>query len=227
VKIAVNLARLIGFAALLNLSAGIASGTPAAKSGSVGSAPESRPPKCAHVAATLRERLESIVEASIDGRPARAAPAARRVHAYWDRHRQALGAPAEAESLMHTVDAAVTSGKPREAARSAVLLSEASLAWCDASLGIKDHLSCLDLVGQAAWLRAKGLDTPWPNEADKSASAVTVALRARARGGLADSLQASIAAAMKIPVAAGANAGDRITAIELLDLVDVMEKALR
>ena len=183
--------------------------------------------RCAHAAGILRERLEAVVEASIDGKPARAAPAADRALKYWERHSRLFPADASAKDLMKRISNAARDGKPVEAAHAAIDVSDASLRWCGAPLSMADHLTRIDLIGQTAWLRAHGIDIPWPNDADGSTAAVIAALRGDGNTGLADSLAASVSATLRTPVATGLSREDARTATGLLDQVDLVEKALR
>jgi hypothetical protein len=182
------------------------------------------PRSCAKVSADLRERLEAVVEASLDGTPKLAPRRARVVREFWLVNRHAVSAPADADSLMLRVRFAAAAGDAMRAAQLAVRMSNLSFTWCPGELKLTDHLMRLDLAGQAAWLRAHGLDCPGPAGLEAAEDAVAMALRARNHPELATRLIAAVRGAGDIPIHAG---GPLAPANELLQRVDDAEAALR
>ena len=192
--------------------------------GAIGAAPAPTHP-AAHLALSplleLRERLESVNEASIDGRPSRALPAALRAESWWKAHPQELGAIAGGGELIARVVDEARGGHPIEAARAAWELSERSFPPGAASLD--DALMRIDLVGMAAWLRAHGSDASWPDGTQSALDLIESRLTARHRATLASRFKLAADAAMTTPISAS---GDALPAKRLLDLVDVIEKVL-
>jgi hypothetical protein len=82
----------------------------------------------------------------------------------------------------------------------------------------------LDLAGMAGWLSADQREVAWPNGVDASLDRVSAALAKKGKSSLATTLRGSVTATRD---AALGHAGDRKPAKALLDLVDVVEKALR
>ena len=82
----------------------------------------------------------------------------------------------------------------------------------------------IDLAGMAGWLRAHGVDTPFPGNVESATQVVAEQLRAKGRAALADRLIKDAAATLVIPVRAN---GDVRTANALLQRVDDAEVALR
>jgi hypothetical protein len=97
----------------------------------------------------------------------------------------------------------------------------AAFKWCDTAPRLADRLMILDLVGMAAWLRAQGVESSGPTPAEETVSAVATALRAKHRDVLTDRLRTAIRETLSAP------AGTDTPAKRLLDLVDVVETALR
>jgi hypothetical protein len=178
---------------------------------------------CRHTAAVFRERLEPVVEAAIDGRPKRAAAAADSALAWWGRHAHRFGRRAVADSLLQAMGTAAHGNRPNHAANFALRVSEETFAWCPEPATLEDQLMRIDLVGEAAWRRAHGIAAPWPDLTRDAVSAIRAALPGASGAALADSLEASVGASLRMPVAAH---GDAAAASALLDLVDALEKEI-
>jgi hypothetical protein len=181
-----------------------------------------RRPVALDPAIELRERLEGVTEANIDRRPARALPAALRAEAWWKAHAKPLAFIAGGDSLIARVVGAARAGHPVAAARAAWELSERSFA--PGSESLEDALMRLDLVGMAAWLRAHGQAVNWPDGTPGALDRIESRLTARHQATLARQFRAAADAGLATPVA---TAGDAHAATRLLDLVDVVEKALK
>src|SRR6266850_467521 len=179
---------------------------------------------CRALSASLREQLETVTEAVIDGRPAAVPVAAHRAMTWWTTYGRSLDRGPEADSLVARMSRAARGGQPQEAARDAVRLSVQSLGWCGGELGTTDRLMLVDLAGMTGWLRARGARLDWPGGAETAADSLASALVARGRGALAAQLRRSLAATLSMPEVA---AGDIHAAVRLLDTVDLVEKALR
>src|SRR5882762_3663645 len=102
---------------LLPIAAGVAPAAPAAED-------------CRVVAPALRERLEAVTEAVIDGRTAAVPGAADHAQKWWRSHRQAVEARAQADSFIARMALAAIRHHPLESARLAVQLSVRSFEWC-------------------------------------------------------------------------------------------------
>jgi hypothetical protein len=204
-----------------------AAAKPAAPHAAVKAAPPGgqRPP-CARDGTALREVLEPVVEASIDGHPDLAGPACDKALAWWAKNGKAFGRQARADSLLRAMAAAGKGGKPLVAARLAVVVATSSYRWCKGTTRLTDRMMRLDLVGMSAWLRAHGENAPWPAGTRKATAVVAAKLVAKKRADLADNLKAAVTAAHATPVAKD-GAGDAGPAKKLLDLVDVVEKTLK
>ncbi len=180
----------------------------------------------AHAAANpafeLRERLEGVTEANIDGHPERALPAALRAESWWKDHAKELAFVAAGDSLIARVTAEARGGRSMNAARAAWELSERSFA--PGSKGLDDALMRLDLVGLAAWLRAHGAAVRWPDGTQRALDLVESHLTAQHKRALARQFRTATTAALATPVS---SSGDARPAKRLLDLVDVVEKALK
>ena len=176
---------------------------------------------CADAAATFREKLEPVIEAAIDGQAGHAATACEHALTWWTGHADKIGAGTPADSLIGVMVAVGRGGNPLEAARVAVIAATASFKWCDTAPRLADRLMILDLVGMAAWLRAHGVESPGPTAAEEAVSAVATALRAKHREALTDRLRKAVRETLSAP------AGTDAPAKRLLDLVDVVETALR
>jgi hypothetical protein len=184
----------------------------------------SRPPAVravVHPALELRERLESILEAGIDGRPARVLPAALHAESWWKAHAKELAYIPGGDQLVARMVEQARARHTVLAARNAWELSERSFP--PGSNSLDDALMRLDLVGMAAWLRAHGSDVSWPEGTQSALDMIVSRLNARHGTTLAHRFQAAASAALATPVTV---AGDARPATRLLDLVDVVEKAL-
>lgn len=179
---------------------------------------------CRAVATTLREHLESVTEAVIDGRPAAVPGATDRVVSWWSTHCQSLGSRIQADSLINLMTRAALRHRTREAARVAVQLSVQSLGWCPGTPGTDERLMLVDLTGMAGWLRARGERLEWPGDVQSATDSLASALVARRHRSLAAQLSRAVAATLSTPESPS---GDVRTAVRLLDLVDVIEKVLR
>jgi len=179
---------------------------------------------CHRQAAALRESLEVVAEAMIDGQPAKVRPLAERASTWWAGHRQAFGSQPQANGQIQSMVDAARSGKPRDAARQAVQVATTSLGWCGGIRRTDDQLMLLDFIGMTAWLRARGADMSWPGGARRTTEALAAKLTQRKKAALARRLRDAVAGAMATPVRAN---GDVRPASRLLDLVDVAERALR
>jgi hypothetical protein len=109
------------------------------------------------------------------------------------------------------------------AARAALLASTTALDGCMDPPTIAADLMRIDLAGMAGWLRAHGVDTPFPRDAEQAARATCEKLRASGHGALADRLTKDVAATLVIPVRVN---GDVHAANMLLARVDEAEVAL-
>ena len=207
--------------ALLLLPATRCANAAAAAGSGAAPPPHARDSACADDAATFREKLEPVIEAAIDGQAGHTAPACERALTWWAGHADRIGAATLADSLVDAMVAAGRGGNPLEAARVALLAATASFKWCDTAPRLADRLMILDLVGMAAWLRAHGVESPGPTAAEESVPAVATALRAKHREALTDRLRTAVREALSAP------AGTDAPAQRLLDLVDVVETALR
>ena len=186
---------------------------------SAGSGAES----CGRLSAGLREQLESVTEAVIDGRQAAVPAAADRAAAWWATRRRSLERRLQADSFMVRMSGAAHGRRPREAARIAVQLSVASFGWCPGTLGTADRLMLVDLAGMTGWLRARGAHLAWPGAAPAAAESLASALVGRGHTALAARLRRSMAATLSTPESAS---GDARAAVQLLDTVDLVEKVL-
>ena len=183
---------------------------------------------CRTVALGLRERLESVTEAVIDGRTSAVPRATDHVVSWWKRERGPLASRTQADSLINLMARASLRHRPREAARIAVQLSAQSLEWCPGTptgtTRTDDQLMIVDLAGMAGWLRARGAHLDWPGDVRGASEALASQLVARQHGPMAARLRSAVAATLSIPESA---AGDVHAALRLLDLVDEIEKVLR
>jgi len=170
----------------------------------------------------LRERLESVIEAAIDGHPARALPAALRAEAWWNAHAKELPYVEGGDDLVARMLLQARAKRTVLASRAAWELSERSFA--PGSNSLDDALMRLDLVGMAAWLRAHGSDVSWPDGTQSALDLIMSRLELRHGRTLAHQFQVAASAALATPVTLG---GDSRPATRLLDLVDVVERALR
>ena len=195
--------------------------------GSGGAATASAAPAadpCRTVALGLRERLESVTEAVIDGRTSTVPRATDHVVSWWKRERGSLASRTQADSLVNLMARASLRHRPREAARIAVQLSAQSLEWCPGPPVTDDRLMIVDLAGMAGWLRARGARLDWPGDVRGASEALASQLVARQHGPMAARLRSAVAATLSTPESA---AGDVHAALRLLDLVDEIEKVLR
>jgi hypothetical protein len=177
-------------------------------------------PNCRSYAKALRESLEVVVEAVVDGRTAEVPGAAERTGAWWRTHHQALRHGPEAARLMDAMVASARKGDSRAAASSAVQVGVQSFKWCPGTLRTDDHLMLLDFVGMTGWLRARGASVDWPTGAQGATDSLARQLAARGKAALAKQLRAAVRDTM------ASKARDVKPSLRLLDLVDVVEKAL-
>jgi len=178
-------------------------------------------PNCRQTAKALRESLEVVVEAVINGRTAEVPGAAERAVTWWGSHHQALRHGPEAALLMDTMVASAKKGDSREAARSAVQAGVESFKWCPGKPRTDDQLMLLDFVGMTGWLRAQGASIDWPPGVKGAMESLAKQLEGRGKAALANQLRAAVRDTM----ANGTNR-DAKPSLRLLDLVDVVEKAL-
>lgn len=178
---------------------------------------------CRSTAADLREKLESVTEAVIDGRTSAVPGASDRAAAWWKAHRAAVGAHAEADTMVRRMTSAARRHRSIEAARQAVQLSSESLKWCGGSLTTADRLMVVDLSGMAGWLRARGAHLDWPDHTTAASDTLAAALERHNHADVAGRLRRSVAATLAAPPSAH---GDVAPAKKLLDLVDEVEKLL-
>ena len=186
-----------------------------------------QPATCRRLAASLREWLESVTEAVIEGQAATAPAAAERVAAWWRVNRGALAADRAADSLMSATVAAARARRFTEAAGKAVELSVASLVWCGGSNSARtttDQLMLVDLAGMTAWLRARGVALDWPPAVELTAESLALHLVARGHAAVAARLRTAVTAALATPQAPD---GDVTTAVRLLEIVDEAEVGVR
>ena len=178
---------------------------------------------CAARAGEFRERLETVIEAAVDGRPAVVPAAGDSVQAWWRANGALLGQHAGADSLLPKLVRAAHVRRVNEAAQLAVRLSTESFGWCAGALSTTDQLMVLDLTGMAAWLSAKGLATPAPADSRTVMETLAATLQRTGHAALAVDLRKIYAGAEPQP--GGKVPGVR-AAVRLLDYVDVIEKAL-
>lgn len=179
---------------------------------------------CRTFTAQLREHLEGVTEAWLDGRAAALEPAAKRAQAFWSTRRQDEFATPSGDSLMQALLGAARRRDNVRAAHLAVSLSVRTFEWCGARASTDDDLMRLDLVGAVGWLRASGEHEAWPAGLHESTARIESQLTARHRADLAKRLAGAVAALLAQPEGAGKSTKP---AGALLDLVDEMEKALR
>jgi hypothetical protein len=178
---------------------------------------------CAARTGMLRERLEAVTEAAIDGQPAAAPAAADSVQAWWRAHGASLGEHPGADTLISNLVRTAHGGHANDSARLAVRLSTDSFRWCAGGLSTPDQLMVLDLTGQAAWLSAKGLATKAPANSRAVSDTLRAALERAQHADLAARLKTAWSAVQPQPGGKAAGAG---AAVRLLDLVDDIEKVL-
>jgi hypothetical protein len=178
---------------------------------------------CAKRAGVFRERLETVTEAAIDGRPAAMPAAVDSVSAWWRRHGASFDQHASADSLVAKLVRTGHARHANEAAQLAVRLSTLSFGWCTGALSTADQLMVLDLTGQAAWLGARGVPTPAPANSLTVSETVASRLQHAQHAELASKLRKAVAA---VQPQAGGKPADVHAAVGLLDLVDDIEKVL-
>jgi hypothetical protein len=121
---------------------------------------------------------------------------------------------------MDAMVASARKGDSRAAASSAVQVGVQSFKWCPGTLRTDDHLMLLDFVGMTGWLRARGASVDWPTGAQGATDSLARQLAARGKAALAKQLRAAVRDTM------ASKARDVKPSLRLLDLVDVVEKAL-
>lgn len=179
---------------------------------------------CRPRASAFREALESVVEAVIDGRPSRVLVAAHRADAWWAAHRGAFASRPRADSMMGDLRSAAGHRAYTEAAGIAVRTAVATFEWCGEPASDGERLFLLDLAGMTGWLRARGMALEWPPRVREATDAIAARLMSRGQIRLAARLRDSVKATLGTPVA---RQGTPQAAQSLLDLVDVIEKALQ
>jgi hypothetical protein len=178
---------------------------------------------CARRAGVFRERLETVTEAAIDGRPAAMPAAVDSADAWWRTHGASFDPHASADSLVAKLVRTGHARHANEAAQLAVRLSTLSFGWCTGALSTADQLMVLDLTGQAAWLGAKGAPTQAPANSLSVSETVASRLQHAQHAELASKLRKAVAA---VQPQAGGKPADVHAAVGLLDLVDDIEKVL-
>ena len=178
-------------------------------------------PNCRQNAKALRESLEVVVEAAINGHTAEVPGAAERAAAWWRTHHQALRHSPEAARLMDAMVASGRKGDSREAARSAVQVGVGSFKWCPGRPRTDDQLMLLDFVGMTGWLRAQGVSVDWPPGVQGATDSLARQLERRGKAALAKQLRGAV----RDTITNSTNR-DVKPSLRLLDLVDVVEKAL-
>lgn len=179
---------------------------------------------CRRVSASLREHLEGVTEAVIDGRSTGVPRAADGAMLWWKANHRFVGVHPEADSLMPLLVQAAHRHAGVEAARIAVQLSSHSFAWCAGSQSTADRLMILDLAGMAGWLRARGAHLDWPVGVPQAADSLEAALIRRHRSYQAAHLRRLVPLLLSTPES---RTGDIRPANELLQFVDELEKVLR
>ena len=178
---------------------------------------------CAKRAGEFRECLEVVTEAVIDGRSAAVPPAADSARSWWRVHGSSFGAHPDVDPLLSQLVTAAHAHHPVAAAHLAVGLSTQSFAWCPGALSRVDQMMVLDLTGMAAWVRAKGTPTDAPANSATVSDSVAVALDHAKHAQLATRLRTTYAAVQPSP---GGKPADVKVAVQMLDLVDDIEKVL-
>jgi len=178
-------------------------------------------PNCRQTAKALRESLEVVVEAVISGHAAEVPGAAERAATWWGSHHQALRHGPEAARLMGAMAASARKGDSREAAHSAIRVGVESFKWCPGKPRTDDQLMLLDFVGMTGWLRAQGASVDWPPGVQGATDSLARQLESRGKAALAKQLRAAV----RDTIANGTNR-DVKPSLRLLDIVDVVEKAL-
>ena len=110
------------------------------------------------------------------------------------------------------------------AARAALIASTAALDACTEPPNDAARLMRIDLAGMAGWLRAHGVNAPFPRGAAPAAQAIGERLRSRGHAQMASRLGRELAATLAIPVRVGGNVP---AADSLLQRVDDAELAIR
>ena len=178
---------------------------------------------CSAFALAFSEALEPVVEAVTDGRPNKVQPAAIRAKAWWAANRAYFAEPAAMDSAMIALEALAADHRAPLAARSAVVTSTAALDACTASPTVGVRLMRIDLAAMAGWLRAHGVNTPFPRDVEQAAQEISSSLRMSGHAALADRFTKEVAAALAIPVRWNGNVN---AANALLESVDEVEQVL-
>ncbi len=175
---------------------------------------------CQGASALLRGKLDVVVQGAMQGRPDLVRSSVEAVSIFWRDNRGRFArqmpdaafqdADAEMAQMVHSEDK-----DPLAAARSAVMLADASLAWCAELSTSGNQLYLLRLVGETAWLRAQAIDISWPEGIDAAQQAVASLLAQAGRNDLANKLADSMAEVLSTPVE---ERGDTKAAEGLLDL---------
>lgn len=179
---------------------------------------------CRRVTAQLRERLESVTEACIDGRVADLGVAANKASGWWVSRPSPWPTYGGSDSLVGAMLAASERRDSNRAALAAVRLSTESFAWCGGPSSTTDDLMLLDLAGATGWLRGHGESLEWPAALDEVTSRVNKALARKGRTDLGSRLKKAMVDLLAV---SDHSKGGSRAAVAVLDLVDVLERALR
>ena len=143
---------------------------------------------------------------------------------WWGANRTKFSDPARIDSTMSELKILAAERRAPLAARAALVASIAALDECPEPPIDAVMLMRLDLTGMAGWLRAHGVDAPFPRNVEHAAEALCERLRSRGHVTLADKLTKEVAATLAIPVHFN---GDVHAANALMQLVDEAEQAVR
>lgn len=179
---------------------------------------------CSTDALAFCEALEPVIEAVTDGRPNRVQPAALRAQAWWTAHRAGFANAAAIDSTMRDLTALASAHRAPLAARAAVVAATAALDACHEPATDAGRVMRIDLAGMAGWLRAHGVNTPFPGGVAPAAQSISDRLRANGHEALAAQLSKDLAATLAIPARVEGNVH---AADSLLQRVDEVEQALR
>jgi len=177
---------------------------------------------CSATALAFSETLEPVIEAVIDGQPNKVQLAADRAQAWWAAHRAGWMNAATVDSAMRELELQASAHHASLAARAAVRASTAALDACPDPPTLAANMMRVDLAGMAGWLRAHGVNTPFPRNVEQAAEAIGDRLRAGGHEALAGRLAREVAATLVIPVRMN---GDLRAANALLARVDEAEQA--
>jgi hypothetical protein len=179
---------------------------------------------CRTDAAAFQEKLEPVIEAAIDGRPAAQAPAVTRASAWWKERRANFPSPLITDALMSDMAKASRAHETSETARLAYEAAISSWRACPSDPSVSDRVMMIDLGGMAAWLRSQGKRVEVPPELSGSLDAIGKRLEAAKRAALASKLAR---AGREVLDEAKSKDLARRAATRLLVVVDEVEVALR